>query len=64
LRGAELGRPLVRAFSGALLRAVDAAIPGRGSRPYKRRAVVGLGLDLLEAITGVKGLDALEESAA
>jgi len=64
LRGAELGRPLVRAFSGALLRAVDAAIPGRGSRPYKRRAVVGLGLDLLEAITGVKGLDLLMESAA
>ncbi|MGO9773201.1 MAG: FAD binding domain-containing protein [Roseiarcus sp.] len=64
LRGAELGGPLLRAFSGALLSAVDAAIPGRASRLYKRRAVVGLGLDLLEAITGVKGLDALEESAA
>jgi carbon-monoxide dehydrogenase medium subunit len=64
LRGAELGDPLVRAFTRALFDAVDAAIPGRASRPYKRRAVIGLGLDLLEAITGVKGLDALEESAA
>jgi carbon-monoxide dehydrogenase medium subunit len=64
LRGAALGGPLARAFSRALLNAVDAAIPGRASRPYKRRAVVGLGLELLEAITQVKGVDALEGALA
>ncbi len=54
----------MRAFAKALLDAVEAAIPGRASRPYKRRAVIGLGLELLEAITGLKGLDVLAEGAA
>ncbi len=64
LRGAALGGPVVRAFLTALLDAVDAAIPARASRPYKRRAVMGLGLDLLERITAIEGLDAVEGSVA
>jgi carbon-monoxide dehydrogenase medium subunit len=62
LRGAKLSGPRVRAFSQALLSAVDAAIPGRASQPYKRRAVIGLGLELLQRITAIDGLDAIEGS--
>ncbi|MCP4315420.1 MAG: molybdopterin dehydrogenase [Hyphomicrobiales bacterium] len=34
-------------FLFALSQAVDRTIPGRATRPYKRRAILGLGLDLL-----------------
>ena len=64
LRGQALCGPVVRAFTRALVSAVDAAIPGRGSQPYKRRAVMGLGFDLLERITAIPGLDAIEGSLA
>ena len=56
LSGTELNEATVNAFLAALLAAVDRAIPGRASQPYKRRAIAGLGLDLLEKITGIAGL--------
>jgi carbon-monoxide dehydrogenase medium subunit len=62
LAGGALGGALIRAFLAALWQAIDAAIPGRDSRPYKRRAVIGLGFDLLERITGVPALDAIAGS--
>lgn len=40
------------AFMGRLADAVDRAIPGRASQGYKRRAIMGAGLDLLESLTG------------
>jgi len=58
LRGKALSGSAVRAFVEALRDDVDEAILGRESRRYKRRAVMGLGFDLLEKITGVTGLDA------
>jgi len=48
------GRMVDQAFAGEFVRclqeAVDRAIPGRCSQPYKRRAVLGLGLDLLQTL--------------
>lgn len=41
-----------RRFLEALADAVDGAIPNRASHGYKRRAIMGLGLDLLAQITG------------
>ncbi len=64
LRGRTLSGPVFRAFTRALASAVDAAVAGRASQPYKRRAVIGLGLDLLQTITGMNGLDAIEGSLA
>lgn len=64
LRGRALRGAVARAFARALSSAVDAAIPGRASQPYKRRAVMGLAFDLLERITTVTGLDAIEGSLA
>ncbi len=64
LRGRTLSGPVIRAFTRALASAIDAAIAGRASQPYKRRAVIGLGLDLLQTITGMNGLDAIEGSLA
>lgn len=40
------------AFLRALVSAVDGAIPGRASQPYKRRAVMGVGLDMLGKLAG------------
>jgi hypothetical protein len=56
LSGRELQRQTIADFLAALLAAVDRAIPARASHPYKRRAIMGLGLDLLEKITGIEGL--------
>ncbi|MCP5087606.1 MAG: molybdopterin dehydrogenase [Rhodobacteraceae bacterium] len=50
LRDREIGQPLADDFLFALSQAVDAAIPGRHSQPYKRRAITGLGLDLLQQL--------------
>ena len=52
LRGRELNGPTIRSYGEALLGSVDAAIPDRASRRYKRRALVGLGLDLMQKLTG------------
>jgi CO/xanthine dehydrogenase FAD-binding subunit len=41
-------------FLESLAAAVDAAIPGRASQGYKRRAIMGVGADLLEQVTGLK----------
>lgn len=40
-------------FDRALVAEIEAAIPGRASLAYKRRAAVGLGRDLLARLTGV-----------
>ncbi|MCP5074843.1 MAG: molybdopterin dehydrogenase [Rhodobacteraceae bacterium] len=46
----KIDQSLADDFLSALSRAVDAAIPGRHSQPYKRRAITGLGLDLLQQL--------------
>lgn len=46
----------VMAFLEALASAVDAAIPGRASHAYKRRAIMGVGADLVEQVTGLSDL--------
>lgn len=43
----EIDQLLANDFLNMLGQAVDEVIPGRHSQPYKRRAIVGLGLDLL-----------------
>jgi len=43
---------------------VDAAIPGRASRLWKRRAIGGLGLDLVAALAGMSPRDALFDEVA
>lgn len=52
LTGQRLDARTLRAFLTALADAVDAAIPGRASRAWKRRAVMGVGLDVLSRLTG------------
>ena len=52
LRGRVLDATTIRSFVAALLASADAAIPGRASHRYKRRALVGLALDLLQKLTG------------
>ncbi len=52
LRARIVDQSFVEDFLHALTAAVDAAIPGRCSHAYKRRAVVGLGLDLLRGLLG------------
>jgi carbon-monoxide dehydrogenase medium subunit len=56
LEGADFTPQRVELFLEALLAAVDVAIPGRASQPYKRRAIMGLGLDLLAKVTGRREL--------
>lgn len=48
--GCEQTPEILRAFLDALVCAVERAIPGRASMAYKRKAVVGLGQDLLSAL--------------
>ncbi len=50
LRGRTVDQALADDFLQALSAAVDAAIPGRVSQAYKRHAVMGLGLDLLQRL--------------
>ncbi len=50
--GREVDQPLADPFVNALSVAVDTAIPGRHSHPYKRCAITGLGLDLMHRLFG------------
>lgn len=56
VEAAFLDRPVDQSladdFLEALTVAVDSAIPGRYSQPYKRQAIAGLGLDLLQDLFG------------
>ncbi len=52
LRDRPVNQALVEDFLHALGQAVDRAIPGRASQPYKRQAILGLGLDLLGDLFG------------
>jgi CO/xanthine dehydrogenase FAD-binding subunit len=51
-RDRQVDATLADDFLDALCTAVDDAIPGRYSQPYKRRAIAGLGLDLLGGLFG------------
>jgi len=51
-----ISQPRVMVFLEALAAAVDAAIPGRPSQAYKRRAIMGVGADLVEQVTGLSDL--------
>jgi len=53
LAGQELTADNARSFAATLADAVDHAIPGRASQGYKRRAIMGVGLDLLTDLTGL-----------
>jgi xanthine dehydrogenase FAD-binding subunit len=64
LVGKQLGSSTLRDFLSALAAEVDAAIPGRGSQAYKRRAIAGLGLDLVAQAAGLSPRDDLFEEAA
>jgi carbon-monoxide dehydrogenase medium subunit len=61
------GRPLaagpLRDFVEALTTEVDAAIPGRSSRGWKRQAIRGLGLDLIARLCGLSPRDLVFEEA-
>ncbi|MGP2490526.1 FAD binding domain-containing protein [Mesorhizobium sp. PUT5] len=66
--GAALaGRPLtsaaLRDFMQALSEEVNAAIPGRASRSWKRQAIRGLGLDLIARLCGLSPRDPLFDEA-
>ncbi len=50
LKGRIVDQMLADDFLNALTAAVDSAIPGRYSQNYKRRAVMGLGLDLMAGL--------------
>lgn len=63
LAGRRLAPPTLRDFISALTSEVDMAIPGRASQSYKRRAVAGIGLDLIACLTGTSPRDRLFEEA-
>ena len=48
LRGRNVNQAFVDDFLHSLIAAVDAAISGRASQAYKRIAIMGLGLDLMQ----------------
>lgn len=64
LGGRKLEPATLRDFLSALVAEVDAAIPGRNSQIYKRRAIAGLGLDLIAQAVGLSPRDRLFEEAA
>ncbi|TIQ34973.1 MAG: FAD-binding protein [Mesorhizobium sp.] len=64
LAGKKLERAVLREFLSALAAEVDAAIPGRNSQVYKRRAIAGLGLDLVAQALGLSPRGQLFEDAA
>jgi carbon-monoxide dehydrogenase medium subunit len=64
LAGKELERATLRDFLSALAREVDTAIPGRSSLAYKRRAIAGLGLDLVAQAVGLSPREQLFQDAA
>jgi xanthine dehydrogenase FAD-binding subunit len=63
LTGRRLEATSLRDFMSALTAEVDNAIPGRVSQPYKRRAIAGLGLDLIARLAGMSPRDRLFEEA-
>jgi len=63
LRHRALSPDTLRGFLRELRGAVDTAIPGRNSQRYKRRAVMGLGLDLIARIAGLDARDPLFDRA-
>lgn len=52
LEGKFLTPEVMQSFASALGHEVDTAIPTRPSRVWKRRAIVGLGFDVIAAMTG------------
>lgn len=64
LAGKDLEHAALREFLSALAAEVDAAIPGRNSQAYKRRAIAGLGLDLVAQALGLSAREQLFEDAA
>ncbi|MDX8528313.1 FAD binding domain-containing protein [Mesorhizobium sp. MSK_1335] len=64
LAGKDLCSATLRDFLSALTAEVDAAIPGRSSQAYKRRAITGLGLDLVAQALGRSPRERLFEDAA
>jgi len=64
LGGRVLSSATLRELLAALAADVDAAIPGRASRLWKRRAIGGLGLDLVAALAGMSPRDALFDEVA
>ena len=63
LAGRRLERATLRGFLSALADEVDAAIPGRSSQAYKRRAIAGLGLDLVAQAVGLSPREQLFQDA-
>ncbi|MGO4558129.1 FAD binding domain-containing protein [Mesorhizobium sp. 2RAF21] len=63
LTGNRLERATLRGFLSALADEVDAAIPGRSSQAYKRRAIAGLGLDLVAQAVGLSPREQLFQDA-
>jgi len=63
LSGRRLDAAVLRGFVEALAAEVDAAIPGRPSHPWKRRAVAGLGLDLIARFAGMSPRGPMFEEA-
>jgi carbon-monoxide dehydrogenase medium subunit len=57
LSGQPLATGPLRAFLEALSAEIDTAIPGRASRGWKRRAIRGLGLDLIARLCGLSPRD-------
>ncbi len=58
-----LAAAALRDFMQALSEEVDAAIPGRASRNWKRQAIRGLGLDLIARLCGLSPRDPLFDEA-
>ena len=52
LVGRTLGPVTLDDFGRALVAEIDSAIPGRASQGYKRRAILGVGFDLVARLTG------------
>ncbi len=63
LWGQRLAPAQLRVFLQALSADVDTAIAGRASQAWKRRAVRGLGLDLIARLCGLSPRDALFDEA-
>ena len=63
LSGRRLEASTLRGFIAALADEVDAAIPGRSSQPWKRRAIAGLGVDLIARFSGTSPRERMFEEA-
>ena len=63
LAGSRLERATLRGFLSALADEVDAAIRGRSSQAYKRRAIAGLGLHLVAQAVGLSPREQLFQDA-